>query len=650
MQESVTTAPGTVLEQAYKPIRTTPPEPIDLELSQKLLAYMEKHFPTETEKNIQRRTIILGELRSIFRAWVKDVCIQRGVLEEIANEAGGIILVSGSYRLGVNEPGADIDTICVAPKFVTREDFFSSLKDILLKNSKVTNLVSIEGATVPIMTFDYQEINIDLQIAILDRSSIPDDINVLDDNILAGVDTPTEKSLNGPRVTELMIKLTPNRSSFIAVLRIVRRWAKKRGLYSNKLGYLGGVNWCILVCFINQLYPTAAPSTLLLRFFMVLSQWKWPSAIQLCKTYDAKLGLEIWNASVGGNRYQVMPILTPAYPSMNSSYNVSVHSLNVMKEEFSRGLEMVKAIINDGGADWSRLFEPSEYFVDHQHYLAVEMYVSDPADEGAWCGFAESRLRKFIESLAYHNPQLCRLRVYPKKFPLSFVNNDAGKDEKHGVTYFVAFDVDKQKIRGKEVRLDSAVEDFKINSLYRWPKRVEGMDVKITPLGWKGLPEHVFEDLGGLKTAKEQRQKFLKRKKEEQAKLDAEAAANASAHASPVVAPASAPTTPAPTPLAADPTLSSTSQDLTDGDEKDGSQAAAEVTADAIQPDEPSSQPELATTPAPSPKLVAAPSPNLQKKAAREDPPPMELPPAVLAMATDSPPKRKKMKISFGAM
>lgn len=76
-------------------------------------------------------------------------------------------------------------------------------------------------------------------------------------------------------------QLTPNRESFISVLRIVRRWAKRRGLYSNKMGYLGGVNWCILVCFINQLYPTAAPSTLLLRFFMVLANWKWPLAIQV---------------------------------------------------------------------------------------------------------------------------------------------------------------------------------------------------------------------------------------------------------------------------------------------------------------------------------------------------------------------------------
>ncbi|KDO20493.1 hypothetical protein SPRG_14011 [Saprolegnia parasitica CBS 223.65] len=626
-------AAAMVLEQAYKAIRTTPPEAVDVEMSEKLQAYMDEHFPMEVEKNIQRRTIILGELRSIFRAWVKDVCLKRGLPEEIANEAGGIILVSGSYRLGVNEPGADIDTICVAPKFVTRDDFFSSLKDILLKHAKVTNLVAIEGAIVPILTFDYEEINIDLQIAILERNSIPENLNVLDDNILVGVDTPTEKSLNGPRVTELVIKLTPNRSSFIAVLRIVRRWAKKRGLYSNKMGYLGGVNWCILVCFINQLYPTAAPSTLLLRFFMILTNWKWPLAIQLCKTHDAHLGLEVWNANVGGNKYQVMPILTPAYPSMNSSYNVSVHSLSVMKEEFKRGLEVVKTIIKDGGRDWSALFEPSPYFVDHQHYLAIEIYTSNVEDQAAWCGYAESRLRKLVDSLAYYNPQLCRLRVHPKKFPLCFASDP--DDEKHGGAYFLAFDVDKLKLRNsKEIHLNGAVDDFKMNSLYRWPKRVDGMDVKITPVVWKNLPEFVFEDIGGKKIAKEMRQKLLKKKKEDLAKLEELAAAALSS----------------PTKAAAQATSEASQETVVPDDNDEAANATpeestVEVAAAEVTTTDESGPPSEATSPTPAPTAPPATVKRSLDAAMAAAPEPS--PPTEPVMPVASPPKRKKMKISF---
>ncbi|KAG6610295.1 Poly(A) polymerase [Phytophthora cinnamomi] len=529
MQSSTFTVAPHVLEQAYKAIRTTPPEPKDLEQSAKLQAFMDEHFPTESDANITRRSLILAELRSIFRQWVKQVCMDKGVPEEMAADAGGQILVSGSYRLGVNEPGADIDTICVAPRHVTREDFFSSLKDIFLKHPKVSNLVAIEGAIVPILTFDYEEINIDLQIAILPRNSIPENLNILDDHVLVGVDPATEKSLNGPRVTELMIKLTPNRESFISVLRIVRRWAKRRGLYSNKMGYLGGVNWCILVCFINQLYPTASPSTLLLRFFMVLNNWKWPLAIQLCKTHDANLGLEVWNANAGHNRYQVMPILTPAYPSMNSSFNVSTHSLTVMKEEFKRGLTIVQDVLSKGGSEWGPLFEPSDFFAVHQHYLAVEVYTEKQEEEQAWCGFCESRMRKLVESLAY-NPALCRLRAFTKKFPLSFVAGEQPNGEvlaqpsKFGVCFYVAFDIDRRQLRSREVSIDNSVEYFKNNDLYRWNKRTATMDVRVTPVVWKSLPESVFEDMGGRAVARVARREFMKKKKEDEKKAEEAAA------------------------------------------------------------------------------------------------------------------------------
>ena len=38
------------------------------------------------------------------------------------------------------------------------------------------------------------------------------------------------------------------------MLRVVRVWAKSRGLYANKMGYLGGVNFNILVAMICQVH------------------------------------------------------------------------------------------------------------------------------------------------------------------------------------------------------------------------------------------------------------------------------------------------------------------------------------------------------------------------------------------------------------
>jgi len=42
-------------------------------------------------------------------------------------------------------------------------------------------------------------------------------------------------------------------------VRCIRLWAKKRGLYSNKMGFFGGINCNLLVCFVCQLYPQARP-------------------------------------------------------------------------------------------------------------------------------------------------------------------------------------------------------------------------------------------------------------------------------------------------------------------------------------------------------------------------------------------------------
>jgi poly(A) polymerase Pap1 len=74
--------------------------------------------------------------------------------------------------------------------------------------------------------------------------------------------------------------------SFKCCLRAVRVWAKRRGIYSNKLGFLGGVNLNILVAYVCQAYPHAAPAVLLLKFFETFAGWKWPTPVTLCPPYN----------------------------------------------------------------------------------------------------------------------------------------------------------------------------------------------------------------------------------------------------------------------------------------------------------------------------------------------------------------------------
>lgn len=83
---------------------------------------------------------MLGRLAALIKKFVRQVSLSRGLSEAAANAAGGKIYTFGSYRLGVHGPGADIDTLCVAPRHVTREDFFNVLEGMLREMEGVTEV------------------------------------------------------------------------------------------------------------------------------------------------------------------------------------------------------------------------------------------------------------------------------------------------------------------------------------------------------------------------------------------------------------------------------------------------------------------------------------------------------------------------------
>ena len=111
-----------------KPISEEPPSAFDAACSERLERLLDDLVPRESAEEQRKRAQVLATLSSIFREWVCSVCLSQGLPDDVANGAGGQVFTSGSYRLGLNERGMDIDTICVAPRFVTRVDFFDSLK------------------------------------------------------------------------------------------------------------------------------------------------------------------------------------------------------------------------------------------------------------------------------------------------------------------------------------------------------------------------------------------------------------------------------------------------------------------------------------------------------------------------------------------
>jgi hypothetical protein len=90
----------------------------------------------------------------------------------------------GSYRLGVHGPGADIDTLCVAPRSVMFDDFFSSFPARLSAMPSVTSVVAIPEAFVPVIKLKCKGIAVDMVFARLNLTAIPPEFQLQRDDLL----------------------------------------------------------------------------------------------------------------------------------------------------------------------------------------------------------------------------------------------------------------------------------------------------------------------------------------------------------------------------------------------------------------------------------------------------------------------------------
>ncbi|ETW84100.1 hypothetical protein HETIRDRAFT_472544 [Heterobasidion irregulare TC 32-1] len=392
---------GTSYLGVTPPISTTDSNAREKEVTLTLMEELRRQNTFEGEAEARTREIVLGRVAALVKSFVRRVSISRGLSEAAANAAGGKIFTFGSYRLGVHGPGSDIDTLCVVPKHVSREDFFEVFEVMLRETEGVTEVSGVPEAYVPIVKSKIEGIPIDFLMARLALSSIPEDLNLQDNNLLRNLDDRCIRSLGGSRVTDEILRLVPNVQVFRDSLRCIRLWAQRRAILSNVNGFLGGVAWAMLVARICQLYPKAIAGAIVSRFFIIMYQWSWPQPVLLKQIEEGPLQVRVWNPKLyPGDRSHRMPIITPAYPAMCATHNVTASTQMIMTEEFKKGADIVDKVIV-GTANWSELFAKHDFFHKYRYYLQIIASTGDPNLQIKWSGTVESRLRQLVMKLEF---------------------------------------------------------------------------------------------------------------------------------------------------------------------------------------------------------------------------------------------------------
>ncbi|KAL4130227.1 hypothetical protein PRIC2_006233 [Phytophthora ramorum] len=513
------------------PLSTTGPTDEDKRLNEELLQTLRSCGLYESEHQLARREGVLKILQQVL----EEYALHEGLALYREAEAAAKRLqlrTFGSYRLGVQSREADIDTLCIAPRHCTSASFFEKAPILLEATPSVTGLHVISDAFVPVIKMKVDGIPVDLLFVSLNLDSVPDDIDMLDDQHLRGLDESSVRSCNGVRVTERILQLVPHPDRFRTTLIAVKHWARIRGIYSNVLGFLGGVNWAILVARICQFYPNSLPASLLSRFFRIYQMWTWPNPIMLDRVENPlNLGFSVWNPKTNvRDRLHLMPIITPAYPEYNSSYNVMSSTLRVLKAEFGKGFTRTLEI-ETKKTSWAKLFVAPAFFERSKHFLRVQITASSAEDFGGWFGWVESRLRH----LFLRFEALQELRIHPFARFFDFVETKevtpecSSKSEVHTSWLFIGLGFPAPKA----IAATGATHDVDLTSVIRefayytdqWEARHGGMDMQIDHVTRAKIPEWVLESVNsGAGDSKHLRKRPPTRKPSKKKKRDTGAA------------------------------------------------------------------------------------------------------------------------------
>ncbi|RLN72401.1 hypothetical protein BBJ28_00021810 [Nothophytophthora sp. Chile5] len=511
--------------------------------------FVDEISPTDAPEARLRKLQVLKKLSDLLTKWVKVVGHERGLSEEHIALTSGSLFLAGSYRLGLDDPNSDIDAVCVVPWHVTHDDFFGSFCKLLEHAKGVSHLAPVPNAYVPLISLSFRGVRMDLLFARLPVSSVEANQEIDSDHILVGVHEASMKSLNAPRVSSMLMCLVPKRREFRIVLRAVRAWARRRGIYSAKLGYLGGISWAILVAFVCQLYPNAEPAKIFVRFFQVLSEWQWPQPVMLNMIYDAGMGFDMWDPRQNlYDRSHIMPIITPAYPHMNSSVQVSQSTFSVIYEELWRArylaeiavgiskpfsaasstsetseADMKAAVVcmatsvpsledthtalqstesdtaedqsTTGACPWDKLFQPSNFFIRYGSYMAFNFQADSESAMHKWGKFVQSRLRKLVDNLQHVSP-VSRVHAFPCYFPHTSdrIRQGPGSCMFIGIEFHYRRHQTVQPKDDPEVMktLEQTIRFFLATDLQQMEDKQPDMLAEASVMTWEELPEFVF--------------------------------------------------------------------------------------------------------------------------------------------------------------
>ncbi|KAL2869380.1 uncharacterized protein BJX67DRAFT_379398 [Aspergillus lucknowensis] len=327
----------------------------------------------------------------------------------------------GSYGLGVWTGSSDIDLLAIGQ--VSPRTFFALIVAKLRRatDGEIKILRKVKAASGTMLELEVRGVRADLQYCAATRvaESWPQALQLPADDPAFDLPMQSLLKLNPVRDMHYLQRTIPDLAAFRLAYRFIKIWAQRRGIYSSKLGYLGGIHIAQLLSRVCKLSFSktgpGSPTDLIVTFFRSYAQFPWHRET----VYDP--GFYKTAPRYFRSAREPIVILTQHVPKVNVARSASLPSSRTLEQEFKR---MDALLSRQGEITWTDLLGPvdtssgvEDFLTSYPSYVKVNVqHWGAGAMKGRkLVGWLEWRCVSLLVDIQRKFPDI-HARIWPTRF------------------------------------------------------------------------------------------------------------------------------------------------------------------------------------------------------------------------------------------
>lgn len=287
-------------------------------------------------------------------ALLKEIILEDVGLDHARGRPAFVLTPVGSYGLGIWTPSSDVDCLCIGP--VSTRVFFTlavqRLRKAATRGAKILRRVNAHSGTM--LELEVQGVRMDLQYcpSTFIAETWPYAMLLPPNDTVFGLSTQILSKLKPVRDLYYLRRTIPDFGAFRLAYQFIKCWARQRGIYAARFGYLGGIHIAILLCRVCKLlscsssFPSLYSSvpTILTTFFDHYAGFDWENRAAFDPFFHRK-----FPPGYARTAREPMSILGFHPPGLNVAHAASAPSTRTLVQEMSRAA----AILSRDDMTWA---------------------------------------------------------------------------------------------------------------------------------------------------------------------------------------------------------------------------------------------------------------------------------------------------------